>query len=293
MVLPGLSLWLGLTLVLSRISWFARRPLADRLRPYAAGGLTRPLPDPGLAELVGPIASEMGRRLSAVFGVGDDVAHRLARIHSPVSPTDFRVRQMGVAVASAAAAALTALALAFPTGLGVATVIGAGLLGFLVVEQGLVRQSERWQSRLLHELPVVSEQLAMLLGAGYSLTSALRRLAARGQGACARDLRRVVARIDHGVGEVTALREWAELARVDALDRLLPVISLNRESGDLAALLSAEARSIRRDVHRRMVETMERRSQQVWVPVTVATLVPGVIFLSIPFIEALSLFSGS
>ena len=38
---------------------------------------------------------------------------------------------------------------------------------------------------------------------------------------------------------------------------------------------------------------MEKRSQQVWIPVTVATLIPGVIFLSIPFIEALSLFSGS
>ena len=42
-----------------------------------------------------------------------------------------------------------------------------------------------------------------------------------------------------------------------------------------------------------LVETMERRSQQVWIPVTVATLVPGVIFLSIPFIEALRQFTGS
>jgi hypothetical protein len=29
------------------------------------------------------------------------------------------------------------------------------------------------------------------------------------------------------------------------------------------------------------------------VPVTVATLVPGVIFLAIPFVEALRLFAGS
>ena len=38
---------------------------------------------------------------------------------------------------------------------------------------------------------------------------------------------------------------------------------------------------------------MERRGQQVWVPVTVATLLPGVIFLAIPFIEALKAFSAS
>ena len=90
-----------------------------------------------------------------------------------------------------------------------------------------------------------------------------------------------------------ALREWASVARVAAVDRLVPVLALNREAADLARLVSDEARGIRRDVHRQLVETMERRAQQVWVPVTVATLVPGVIFLSIPFIQALKLFSGS
>jgi tight adherence protein C len=81
--------------------------------------------------------------------------------------------------------------------------------------------------------------------------------------------------------------------RVDALDRLVPVLALNREASDLGRLISAEARGIRRDLHRRLVETMERRSQQVWIPVTVATLVPGVVFMAIPFTEALRVFSGS
>jgi hypothetical protein len=31
----------------------------------------------------------------------------------------------------------------------------------------------------------------------------------------------------------------------------------------------------------------------VWIPVTVAALVPGVIFLAVPFIDALSLFANS
>ena len=41
-----------------------------------------------------------------------------------------------------------------------------------------------------------------------------------------------------------------------------------------------------------IVETMERRSQSVWVPVTIATLVPGVILLAIPFGQALRLFTS-
>jgi hypothetical protein len=68
---------------------------------------------------------------------------------------------------------------------------------------------------------------------------------------------------------------------------------LNVDAADLGRLVSNEARAIRRDVQRDLVQTMERRGQQVWVPVTVATLVPGVIFLAIPFVEALRLFAGS
>ena len=69
------------------------------------------------------------------------------------------------------------------------------------------------------------------------------------------------------------------------------MLALNRQAGDLGRLIGEEARSIRRDVHRELVETIERRAQQVWVPVTVATLVPGLIFLAVPFVEALRLFS--
>ena len=99
-------------------------------------------------------------------------------------------------------------------------------------------------------------------------------------------------RIRQGLTEVDALREWAALAEVDALDRLVAVLALNREAGDLGRLIAEEARAIRRDVHRELIETIERRAQQVWIPVTVATLVPGVLFLAVPFIEALRLFSG-
>ena len=95
-----------------------------------------------------------------------------------------------------------------------------------------------------------------------------------------------------GLTEVEALREWAEVAGVDALDHLVPLLALNSEAADLARLISEEARSIRREAQRQLVETIERRAQQVWIPVTVATLVPGVIFMAVPFVEALRLFSS-
>jgi Flp pilus assembly protein TadB len=183
--------------------------------------------------------------------------------------------------------------LAPPPGVALLLLAGAPLLAFLVQEQRVARESERWQRRLFLEMPVVAEQLAMLLSAGYSLGAALQRLAERGRGCCAADVRRVLGRVRQGLSDADALREWAAVARVDAVDRLVAVLVLNRETTGLGRLLSAEARAIRNDVQRELVETMERRGQAVWVPVTVATLVPGVIFLAVPFLEALRLFSGA
>ena len=94
------------------------------------------------------------------------------------------------------------------------------------------------------------------------------------------------------MSEVDALREWAAVADVEALDRLVPILALNREASDLGRLVSDEARSIRRDLQRTLIETVERRAQQVWIPVTVAALVPGVLFMAVPFIEALRVFSA-
>ena len=133
----------------------------------------------------------------------------------------------------------------------------------------------------------------MLLSAGYSLGQALTRIANRSDAAIAVDLSVVVGRLQQGVDESRALREWADLACVPALDRLLGVLALNREATDLGALITEEARSARSEVHRELIEQLERRAQQVWIPVTVATLIPGVLFLAVPFLEAIRLFTTS
>lgn len=296
-VAAALALWVGATLVLAEFRWFSRPPLAQRLRPYAPGGLASHhrvglFSVDSFREIIGPLSRSLGERLSRAFGVTEELTVRLERVHSPLDVTAFRVRQVGRMTLAAAITAFAVLVIRPPVLLASLSVLGAPLLAFLLLEQQLATASSRWQRRLFLELPVLAEQLAMLLSAGYSLGSALNRLANRGSGAAAADLRRVTRRVRQGLSEVDALREWAEVARVDALDRLVPVLSLNREASDLGRLISEEARSIRRDVQRELVETMERRSQSVWIPVTVATLVPGAVFLAIPFIEALRLFSS-
>lgn len=291
-------LWAGMTLVLSRCRWFSRAPLVERLRPYSPAGMGRPgrrsaiLSVESFGEVIRPLCRALGERIAHLFGVSEELGVRLARIHSPDDVTAFRVRQVGWSLAGFGTGLALALALRPPAPVALLFILSGLLLGFLLPEQQVASASQSWQRRLRLELPVVAEQLAMLLSAGYSLGAALNRLAARGHGNVARDLGRVCGRIRQGLSEIEALREWADAADVEALHRLLPILALNREAADLGRLISAEARSIRKDTQRRLIETAERRAQQVWVPVTVAALVPGVIFLAVPFLEALRIFAG-
>ncbi len=293
----GLLVWVGATLLLSQWARVSRPGLAERLRPFSPGGAAEPARGglfsvESLRDVIGPLARQAGDRVARLFGVTEPLSVRLERVHSEIGVTAFRVRQLAVAGAALLAAAVIA-ALGLPAPIAILVVVGAPLLAFLVFEQRLARTSERWQRNLALELPVISEQLAMLLNAGHSLGAALARVSQRGQGCAAQDLAIVVNRIRHGLSESDALREWAEVARVDAVDRLVGVLVLHSESADLGRLVSAEARQARRDLHRQTIEAIERRAQQVWVPVTVATLVPGVILLAVPFLSALHLFANA
>jgi len=297
LVMAVVAAWMGATLLLGQLRWFRRPHLAARIRPYApgAGGSRAPigmLSVTSFREIIGPLATAFGRRLGRLFGVRDELAARLARAHSRLSATAFRSRQLGASVAALGAGTVVALLLRPPPALSLLVLLGLPLLTFLVLEQQAIAEARSWQRRLLLELPVVTEQLGMLIGAGYSLGGALNRLADRGSGACATDLTQVCARIRQGLSETDALREWAQRAEVDALTRLVTVLALHREGGDLDRLVSEEARTVRSEVHRELIEAIERRGQQVWIPVTVATLVPGVLFMVVPFIEAMRLFTS-
>ena len=296
LVLAAAILWLGATTLLGSIHWFRRRSLHDRLRPYVDGTAapeSEPTTRGGITRILGPLARDTGAALARTVGVDEDLERRLRRVHSDLDPTEFRLRQLGwIVAAEMVALALVAVSTP-PLPILVLSAIGAPMLAFLLVESGLSRRSDRWKRSLQLELPVVSEQLGMLLSAGYSMNAALSRLAARSTGCAALDLRRVVVRVGHGIDETTALREWADVADVPAVHRLVGVLALDSEAGDLGRLITDEARAARAETHRELVEVIEKRTQQVWIPVTVATLVPGLLFLAVPFTDALRLFAGA
>lgn len=293
----GLLVWVGAALILAALPRLSRPTLSERLRPFHPGGTadrqSNPLSAGSVRQVLVPLAEDVGARAAALFGVTEPAERRLRRIHSPIPSGLFRLRQVAWSGASALVGAMLSAVTRPPWPLVALLVAGAPLLTFLAVEQGLARRSERWQAALADELPVVAEQLAMLLNAGYSLGSGVARLAGRGSGCAARDLARVVNRSQQGLPLGDALREWADLAGVESVQRLVSVMAVHSEVADLGRLVLAEARESRREQHRRAVEVMERRAQMVWVPVTVATLIPGAILLAVPFLAALRLFANA
>jgi hypothetical protein len=274
-----------------------RPSLEDRLRPYSPGGQASQsggvFSVDSVRDLITPVLRAAGDRLAAVFGASEPASLRLRRIHSRVDPSAFRLRQLALAGAALLVGVTLSVVIGLPAAVTLFVCAGAPLLVFLAIEQRLSVLSQRWQRDVAYEMPVVSEQFAMLLNSGYSVGAASARVANHGRGCVASDLAAVINRMRHGLSESEALREWAELARVESVDRMVSVLTLHAEAADLGRLVSSEARQARRDLHRRTVETIERRAQQVWIPVTVATLVPGAIFLAVPFLSALRLFSNA
>ena len=291
-----LSAGVGLALVLGELRWFRRRALTARLRPYGPGAIragdrTEVRSSP-VAVLL-PLADQLLDRVGAVLGIRDDLATRLARADLPVDPASFRVRQVLHALLGLGAAG--ALALVWRPGFAMSVLLltGAPLLWVLADEQRIAGRITRRSDVLQLELPVIAEQLGILIDAGSSLPAALARVARRGRGAAATDLHGVVLRIRSGTSEADALAEWAERTDVDAVRRLVAVLSLHREAADLGRLISAESRAIPAETHRELIEPNERRGQLVWIPVTVATLVPGLLFLAVPFVSALAQVTGA
>ena len=244
------------------------------------------------ADVIAPLSRAMGARIARLFRVGEELGARLDRIQHQLDVTGFRVRQVGWAAASLGLAMLVSVVIGLGAVPAMAVVVALPTLAFLLLEQQLANESQRWQRRTRLELPVVTEQIGMLLGAGWSLSASLARVSRRGGGVCATDLERVLSRIRQGLSEIEALREWTIRADVEPLHRLVSVLAFNQKATDLGPLISEEARAMRREAHRELIESIERRTQQVWIPVTAATLLPGVMLMGVPFIDALRLFGS-
>lgn len=301
-----LCLFSGTALLLSTLRSFNREPRHLRVAPFVRQRNT-PGDQPGsldrgagsltgrvsmVAAVLTPLAVSAGDALGRSTGIRSGTRERLAAAGRAETASQFRLGQFTIALVTFLGAVAAAVALRPSLAVTLALVVGTPLVAALVTEHRLEREVEARRERLEAELPIVAEQLAVLLAAGMSLGTALDRIAERGSGVAAAELEAIQRQVRRGAPESSALRDWATRARSDAVDRLVGVLAMHREAADIGELLAIEARSMRDAAHRGLVEAIERRAQLVWVPVTVATLVPGLILIGVPFVSAMARITG-
>ncbi len=233
-------------------------------------------------------ASAFVQRIAALADADAELAARLREAGIARSPFEFRARQVGGAAAGLAASGAALAGAGVRPLLALAGALGVAAAAYGAWEHILARSTALRRTQITEELPIVAEQIGMLLASGMSLTSALDAVARRGHGVCAEGMERVGARVAGGAAVEVALAEWADEAGSAEIRRFVGVLTLHEDTTDVAALVSDEARSARMEAHRRLIAHIERRSEQVWIPVTVAALVPGCVLLAIPFSDALS-----
>ena len=285
----------GLSLLLSRARWFRQPSLAGRLRAHTPGieeRRPRILGARSFRDALGPAVEQIGGFLARVVGVNEDLGLRLLRLHLSQTSAEFRMTQARHAVlALLGASAFISFAKAPPV-LAVLLLVCVPAAVALADEQQLSLRSARWKRTLSAELPVLEEQLAMLLDAGWSLGGALQHMTARSHGPSGQDVSRLLRSVGRGSSYRVALQEWDAIACLPAVHRLCAVLQLAEQGADLGRLVANEAQLGREERHRELLATVERKGQQVWIPVTVAALVPGCMLLAVPFIRALSFFSN-
>ncbi|WP_419853322.1 type II secretion system F family protein [Candidatus Poriferisodalis sp.] len=233
-------------------------------------------------------AASLARRIALLANADAELAARLRSAGISRSPFKFRARQLRGALAGLAASGAAFGAIGVRPLLALAGALGVAAAVYGASEHFLGRSIASRRAQITEELPIIAEQIGMLLASGMSLTNALDSAARRGEGICAEGLEQVGSRVAGGTAVEVALAEWADDAGSAEIRRFVGVLTLHEDTTDVAALVSDEARSARMEAHRRLIAHIERRSEQVWIPVTVAALVPGCVLLAIPFSDALN-----
>ncbi|MBX9471271.1 type II secretion system F family protein [Microcella sp.] len=301
--LAGLTLGVGLWLLVSTMPRLGRPRLVNRLAPYLvdvsaeARAMTearRIDPLPVLGALVAPAVEWAQRVLDTVVGGEEVVRVRLRQSGSALTVAGHRTRQLFAALIGSALGIVAAIAAARNDApfVPVAVVaIAAGAVGGIAAADALLAHSARRRAaRIAEEFPTVVEFLALSVAAGESVLDALRRVARTGSGELAGEIERVVRRAAAGHPFAAALAELRDGLEIAAVGRLVDQILAALDRGTpLAEVLRAHALDARDESKRRLLEAAGTREVAMLVPLVFLILPVTVLFAIWPGLMVLQL----
>jgi len=289
-----MSIFLSLTAALGACLFFSGTPFVQRVtlrrrtEPFLRH-LRDGMPSDGtkLFGLAPRLLPSSSRRL--------ELSRRLDAAGSNLSPERFRAEQILYALGSAGAACVLTLGV---SSLGAVVDVRAlpvlatllGCAGFLWPDHSLGRQARKKKQRLVAELPVATDLLALSIVAGESILGAFSRVAKVTSGEVQKQFARVCADVRSGTPTVDALEAFARRADCPPVARLVDALCVAIERGaPVADVLRAQADDAREVQHRALMELAGRREILMLVPIVFLLLPTVVVFVFFPGLVSLDL----
>lgn len=300
--LVGLAFAAGLLLVWHRTPARRRSGLDERVAPYL-----RDLPGARVAAAFGPAptprnwratgraaAASWGAALDRAFGGSASVARRLIRSGSPMPAQQFRAEQVIWGVAGGFAGLLVGTLWWLrrdDAGLLPALTPLLGALAGVAGRDWLLGDAvRRREQRMVAELPIVADLLALSLSAGEGSVAALERVCRLCRGDLSAELATALAQTRTGIPVAVALQGVADRTGLVALVRFVDGIVIALERGTpLADVVRAQAQDVREETRRGVIEAAGRKEIAMLVPVVFLILPVTVLFALFPGFAALSL----
>lgn len=241
-----------------------------------------------VSRLAGPVLSDIARALERAVGGSSSVRRRLAGLGVSSGVEDFRLEQAVWGALAMCGSAVLTLAVGLVRGsidpviVGGATLLG-GLGGVLARDSWLSRQLRQRERRMMSELPVVADLLALSVVAGEGPAAALGRVATVTRGELARDLDAVLRSARSGIPVVRSLNDVAASTTCEPFARLLTALAIAIERGTpLAQVLRDQAIDARDVAHRALLDAGGKKEISMMVPVVFMILPVTVLFALYP-----------
>lgn len=303
-ILAGLSLGIGLWMVLARSPLMRATTLTQRIEPQLRSqNLTSRLllasdthqtPFGPLARILRPVLRDVLAALGRLNPSVGGTARRLAQAGITKSVLDFRMEQ----IVWAAGGFAVALAIVVPGSASgrlspvlAALVVAAGAVGgFVCRDYWLGVQIRRRAVRMLAEFPSLAELMALAVSAGESATGALDRICRSAQGELSREFAMILAETRSGKPLVQALQEFSGRTDLAPLARFVDGIIVAVERGTpLADVLRAQAQDVRDNAKRDLMEAAGKKEIAMMVPLVFGVLPLTVVFAVFPGLAAINL----
>lgn len=281
----GAAAGVGGWIVVARVIAASRGSFEARVLSYLAEipELRPTMPGVSRGSIVRPLLRRAAALVDRAVGGSISVHRRLQRAALDLTVTDFRAQQVTWGVLCFASSAVLAITIAWQSPerampLAILTCLSA-LAGGMLRDNRLTAQVHAHEERVLAELPVIAELLALAVAAGEGPVAALERVVRRSNGALSVELSRVLGEIRTGKPVAAAFDDYAGRTGLPVVARFANGVAVAVERGTpLTEVLHAQAGDVREARRRSLIESGARREIAMMVPVVFLVLPTTIIF---------------